>query len=681
MINSSQYEKLIKEGYIESGSLVIRVDDITKIELSPEQVKSISSKQGARQDKAVVFVDAQGRVKKLSSLMFGYNKGQVQLADGSFANSDDLLAAMETAIGSLEEGTIVVDKKGNPIDTQDLLRVVEEAAGKVKIGERSSKVTNQDSREWSVEGAHSDVVHKKGVVFLGNGGIDLKSGDYVSVDELLVALNEYVVMKPGKKEEPKIPGEEPGKEPEKIPGTTVTVRRKYKNKLSRWLALLAALLILLSGIRVKDNVTTVEVPVEVQEQIMMLIQQDQLDYELSGITHELTYETLEEAQKRIVSGYTLGESVQLEDGDTLYENSVLGGQKAVIGNGLRQAGAYQISGVSIVYNGTVYDFHVDLDVSDPGLDIGNFVNETCEKNNLDLSQIEIRLHIGSTADNTRTGWIDITELINEDSVERQVTSDTPVVSSTYNGTQENFDGSTITIETVNGNVDLKVVDENGNLLQPGTIVVGSDGQEYKIGDLELSTVEVEQTQEATTTVMEEQQVVDGKKLTWRIQDCSLAVGIAPLVGAIAAAVANKKKNEESQKLPNLFEFENEPDYQRFKREFEESKAKYEKSSGFGQMLRRIFYREEYDILQKLTPEQVQEVYKAIRGLNNEAYRYSAGDQIQFRNGKIIIITKDQMMQDITDLVIPLIGEIGKDNPVEAEGLLDREEGQNNGIHL
>ena len=40
-----------------------------------------------------------------------------------------------------------------------------------------------------------------------------------------------------------------------------------------------------------------------------------------------------------------------------------------------------------------------------------------------------------------------------------------------------------------------------------------------------------------------------------------------------------------------------------------------------------------------------------------------------------------MMQDITDLVIPLIGEIGKDNPVEAEGLLDREEGQNNGIHL
>lgn len=669
MINSKEYERLVKDGYVESGSLVIQVDDITKIELTPEQVKSVESKQRERQDKSVVLVDKQGRVKKLSSLMFGYNKQQVQLADGSFANADDLLAAMETAISSLDEGTIVVDQKGKPINPQDLLKVVEEAAGKVKIGERSDKVKNQDSRYWSVEGAKSDVEHKKGIVFLGNDGVDLKSGDYISVDELLKALNEYVVMKPGEKTEQE-------EKPEK---TTVRVTKKYKNKLSKWLIILSALLILSSGFRLKDNITTVEVPVEVKEAIAVMVEQDQLDFEINGVVHEITYESLEEAQKRIISEHKIGDEVELKEGDTLYENSTLGGQKAIIGKGLRQAGDYQISGVSIVYQGEVYSFYVDLDVSDPGMEIGNYINEICEKNNLSLEDIEIRLHIGSTADNTRTGWIDITELIKEESVEKQVVSDTPVVSSTYNGTEENFNGTTINIETVNGIVEIKVIDNNGELLKPGTTVIGSDGQEYMIGELNLSTIEVQETQEVTKTAMQEQEVVDGKKLTWKIQDCSLAIGVAPLIGAAAAAIATKKKNEDSQELPVLFEFDQEEEYQKFKREFEEAKKKYEKQSSFGKMFKRIFIREEFNILQKLNSEQIQELYSTIRSLNTPEYSYKQGDQIEFKDGRILITTSDGKTQDITELVTPMIAQIGRENPIETEGLLSSEEEKQNGI--
>ena len=669
MINSKEYERLVKDGYVESGSLVIQVDDITKIELTPEQVKSVESKQRERQDKSVVLVDKQGRVKKLSSLMFGYNKQQVQLADGSFANADDLLTAMETAISSLDEGTIVVDQKGKPINPQDLLKVVEEAAGKVKIGERSDKVKNQDSRYWSVEGAKSDVEHKKGIVFLGNDGVDLKSGDYISVDELLKALNEYVVMKPGEKTEQE-------EKPEK---TTVRVTKKYKNKLSKWLILLSALLILSSGFRVKDNVTTVEVPVEVTEVIAVMVEQDQLDFEINGVVHEITYESLEEAQKRIISEHKIGDEVELKEGDTLYENSTLGGQKAIIGKGLRQAGDYQISGVSIVYQGEVYSFYVDLDVSDPGMEIGNYINEICEKNNLSLEDIEIRLHIGSTADNTRTGWIDITELIKEESVEKQVVSDTPVVSSTYNGTEENFNGTTINIETVNGIVEIKVIDNNGELLKPGTTVIGSDGQEYMIGELNLSTIEVQETQEVTKTAMQEQEIVDGKKLTWKIQDCSLAIGVAPLIGAAAAAISTKKKNEDSQELPVLFEFDKEEEYQKFKREFEEAKKKYEKQSSFGKMFKRIFIREEFNILQKLNSEQIQELYSTIRSLNTPEYSYKQGDQIEFKDGRILITTSDGKTQNITELVTPMIAQIGRENPIETEGLLSSEEEKQNGI--
>lgn len=669
MIDNNEYENLVKAGYIEAGTLVIKVDDITRIELSPEEIKAAASKQGARQDKAVVLIDKQGRMKKLSSLMFGYNKGQVQLADGSFANSDDLLAAMEAALNSLEEGSIVVDRKGKPINPQDLIRVVEEAAGKVKIGDRSPKFPNQEARQWSVEGANSDVDHKKGVVFLGKDGAELKPGEYVSVDELMAAIAEYVIMKPKPKEVPE-DVDDRTKEP-----TSVRVTKKYKNKLSRWLIMLMILATLLSGFRIKDKVVTVEEDIEVERIVMHMTEQQQLSFEVDGVTYELTYETLEEAQKRMATEYKIGEEVVLQDGDTLYENSMLGGQKAVIGSGLRQAGNYAISGVSIVYNGRVFSFYADLDVSNPGYDIGAFINKTCEENNLDLDDVQIRLHIGNTSDNTRTGWIDITELIKEDQVEKQVESQEMVVTANYDGVQENFNGSTIEIDTANGKVTLNVVDANGNLLAPGSIVVGSDGKEYQIGSLNLSTIEVMQEQTVTETVTQEKEVVDGKKLTWSIQDCSLAVGIAPLVGAIAAEVATRKKNEESQKLPLLFEFEDDRDYQRFKTEFKEAKVKYEKSSNFGRMLKRIFFREEYHIMQNLTDEQVQEIYRTVKTMNNEAYRYTEGDRVEFRNGRIIIITKDNMMQDITEQVLPKIAHIGKDNPVEEEGLIIPEEYQ------
>ena len=675
MIDNKEYERLVKEGYIEAGSLVIRVDDITKIELSPEQVKSEMSKQGFREDKQVVLVDSQGRTKKLSSLMFGYNKQGVKLADGSFANSDDLLAAMENAINGLDEGTIVVDKKGTPINPSDLLKVVEEAAGKVKIGTRSTEVQNQDSRYWSVEGANSDVEHKKGIVFLGKDGPDLKSGDYISVDELLVALNDYVVMKPVKKEGEK--EEEKQQEETKV----VRVTRKYKNNLSKWLIMLAALLVLLSGLRVKDNIKTVEVTDETKEVIVMMMEQQQLEYGVDGITKEIIFENLEEAQRRIASGYKIGDEVELHEGDTLYENSLLGGQKAVIGSTLRQPGNYEVTGVSIVCGGQIYDFHVDLTVANPGFEIGNFINEACAKHGLDLDQVEIRLHFGNAASNTQTGWIDVTKLIKEDQIEKQATGEKIEVSGTFSGVEENFNGSTIDIETPNGKVTIKVVDENGNMLQPGSRVIGSDGQEYMIGELNVSTVEKAVPQEVTTTVTKEEEVVDGKKVTWRIQDCSLLVALGPLIGAAAAEVATRKKNEEAQELPMLDEFETEEDFIRFRKEFREAKEKYEKSSGFGKMIKRVFFRHEYDVMQNLTMEQVQKIYSTVRTLNNSTYRYHESDQIKFKNGRIIVITKDQRTQDITDLVLPKIAPIGKENEIIEEGLLVQEEEKENGIHL
>ena len=672
----NEYERLVKEGYIEAGTLVIRVDDITKLELSSEEVKPEDVKQAHRQDKTVVVIDKEGRMKKISSLMFGYNKSQVKLADGSFANADELLTAMQEAISKLDQGSFVIDKKGKVLNPIELLSMVEEAAGKVRIGARSSAITNQDSRYWSVTGAKSNIEHRKGIAFLGNKGIKLPSGDYVSLDELLIALNDYMVMKPGLKPIPPvtpnpIPTPTPKPHTESKP-VVVRVVRKYKNQLSRLLALLAALMVLLSGFRLRDNVKIVDIPIDVQTQIVQLVEQEQLSYLINGLETEYTYESISEAQKRIISDYKIGDEVQLEDGDELYANSMLSGSRTIIGQGIRQAGNYQISGVSIVYQGQIYAFNVDLNIENPGFVIGDFINETCSKYNLDLDQVEIRLHIGNSSNYTRTGWIDLSKLIKEDSIDQQIVSETLAFASTYEGSINNFQGSIITIETLNGPVQIKVVDNDGHLLPNDTIVVGSDGQEYKIGGLELTTSEAEKEITETSTVMVQQQVVDGKKLTWRVQDCSLAIVIATLLGSILAARATKKKNEEASQNPQLFEFENEEEYQKFKADFIEAKKRYDQKSGFKKMLRDLFYRKETDLLQRLTEEQIEKLYTIIRNWHDGDYTYQPDDHIEFKNGRIVITFKDGRTQDITDIVMPEVATIGANNPYEAEGLLEEE---------
>ncbi|MGN1371446.1 MAG: hypothetical protein ACI4XM_04160 [Candidatus Coprovivens sp.] len=680
MHKETEYEKLLREGYIEEGTLVIHVDDLSKMEISEhvhEEMKQEGVK-GERKDKSVVLVDNQGRRKRVSHLAFGYNKQGVQLKDGSFMRADELLAAMEEAVTKLEPGTFVVDRKGRFSSPEELLQVVIRAAGKIVIGKVPEGIRNH-GRLVAVVGANSDEVHKKGTMVIGSKEFDISEGDYVNLDEFLDALDDYVIMTPKKEPVPPVPPVTP---PEKEQDKPIVVRvvRKYKNKLTAWLILLAMISTFLSGFRINDRTRIEEVPIEVQEQIIQMIERDDLFYQIEGMEYEDVLETLEESAKRFVSELSTGDTLELRDGDELYENSGLGGRKVVIGQGIRQAGDYEITGVSIVYEGKIYAWNVDLAGSKPSVQIGDFINSTVAENNLDYDKIEVRLHFGGTKDNTQTGWIDISELIKEDMVEQQVIDQVAVKGSTYDGTVNDFKGSTITIDTLDGPVTITVVDENGNLLQPGTKVIGSDGKEYIISDLNIENYTTEETVTITETKTVEQEVVDGKKLTWRIQDCNFALAIAPLLGALAAHMATKKKNDEAEQNPDFFEFENEEEYQQFKKEFLEAREKYEKTSGFRKMLKNVFYRREIDILQRLTEEQIQKLYAAIRNWHDGDYSYNPSDKIVFKNGKILVIFKDGRTQDITDIVMPAIASIGSENKPETEGLLEEMEEQKDGIH-
>ena len=680
----TEYEKLIREGYIEEGTLVIHVDDLSKMEVSGhvhEEMKQEGVK-GERQDKSVVLVDNQGRRKRVSHIAFGYNKKGVQLSDGSFMSADELLQAMEAAVSKLEPGTIVVDRKGRFSTPEELLQVVKQAAGKIVIGRVPEGIRNH-GRLVAVVGANSETVHRKGTMVIGSKDFDIGEGEYVNLEELMKALEDYVIMSPQKKPIPPVPPIPPKPpvepKPEDKP-VVVRVVRKYKDKLAAWLIMLAVIAVALSGFRIKDKMKTIEFPVEYQYKIIELMERDNLYYELQGMEYEDVIETLEQSAKRYISELSTGDKVELREGDELYEHSGLGGKKVIIGQGLRQAGDYQITGVSIVYEGQIFAWHVDLSNSNPSVQIGDFINDTVAKHNLDYDKLEIRLHFGGTKDNTQTGWIDISKLVKEDMVEQQVIGQVAVEGSSYDGTINNFEGSTITVDTLEGPVTITIKDQDGNLLQPGTTVIGSDGKEYIISDLSVESYTAEEERIVTGTRMEEREVADGKKLTWRIQDCNLTLAIAPLLGALAAHLATKKKNEEAEQNPDFFEFENEAEYQRFKREFEEAKEKYEKTSGFKKMLKDVFYRKEVDLLQRLNEEQIQKLYAAIRNWHDGDYSYDPSDRIEFRNGKIIIIFKDGRTQDITDIVMPTIAPIGKENKPETEGLLEEMEEQKDGVH-
>lgn len=649
------YEELVKKGYIETGTFVIKVDDITKLNLSQEEVKNSFASQKEREDKAVVVVDKYGRAKKVSSIMFGYNKKNIKLADGSFANSEELLEAIKREINSQNKGTIIVNKKGKVLDPEQLLKLVAEAKGKVMIGEKAPQITNQDSRYWSIQGAKNTTEYKKGVVFLGNNGIDLNSGDYISVSELMTALNEYMIMEPKSKEETNV-------QKEKQESLIYRVKRKYKNKLSKWLVILASLAILLSGIKTMNNTKLVDLPENEEKQIVQMIEADQLFYNFYQLDVDYTEQMIKEAQKRVISSLKMGDEVQLEDGDTLYENSYLQGKETVIGKGLRQAGNYQVSGVSIISDGKIINKKVDLSIENPGFEIGAFINDVITENNLEEEKTDIRVHIGNNENLTRTGWIDISDLIKVDLEDEQTMENAIQQASSYNGVFNNFQGTTINIETINGPVTLNVLDSNGNLLQSGSKVIGSDGKEYIINNLHLSHTSEYQTSK-DGSLASSNQLNSINNLSWSIQDCSLAIGLAPLLGAIAASIANKKKNEKSEENAKFFEFSNEEELNKFKKEFEEAKVKYENSSKF-EKIKKTFFQEKVDVIQQLTEEQKNEIYNIIK-----TKYHNSTSEIEFPNGRVIITTYDGKKIDITNEIMPYISTIGKENKEIAEGLL------------
>lgn len=263
----------------------------------------------------------------------------------------------------------------------------------------------------------------------------------------------------------------------------------------------------------------------------------------------------EEIMEKVLSSLNTGDSVTMEKGVTYHESSdaAYGGANKTgeFGKGIRNAGDYKLEYLSIINKNSGKIIKVEYN---EGKNIGDLINQTLVKYNLKLSETDIQVHIGGPV----SGWINLEDITNQQIEENTDTK--VVVKDSYKTVQNNFK-DTVTITTKQGTkVNLKVTDQNGKIVKPGSKVIGSDGNEYRIQDIQVKQ-EADKTQTITSTVHEfskENALKAG----------IIGLGIATALGAAYGEITKKENKEQITK----------EEYNSRKRQFEEAKTSYKKQS-------------------------------------------------------------------------------------------------------
>ena len=555
---ATDYERLKKEGYTEEEIQLILQDPLSHVSLSDAPMGP------GRQDKSATITDAQGNSMRTSNVMMGYNRRGLNLPSGEYVSADELSSAMTSFLmEDSENKTIVCRSTGKVVDVSSLTSTVIEALvagpGVTLVG-KSDKITNQTTYTYGIRGDE-----KQTRVFMaGNKGFEMPNGEYVTLDELQGAISDYVYMvkddpvivppifppvgpgdnemdppthtptggdnEPITPEEPKDEFDEPSKDDKER--HVVTGRRKWEKWQTIAIAVGTAIIMLVASLGL-DNVLAQKQITEIQEKA---------SYSISQMSEQQIFETAEEAVQRAVSELSTGDSVFVEEGTRFdHESDKATDKHGIIGQGLRQEGNYTLEYVSILDGDNNI---IDVEFQE-GVNLGEIVNQTLEERGLTLSDVQVRVHIGGPV----AGWIDVADILSEESITPQLIESKFVVESTYEGVDQNFDG-TLDISTSNGTVELDVMNPDGTLVSGGSTVIGSDGNTYTVDNISVDHIE-------TTTTYEE---VVGQERTHSIDHLIehagyAAIAEALLIGGVAAlgmAINKKKKEDEEKKAEEEF---------------------------------------------------------------------------------------------------------------------------------
>lgn len=666
--NGNSYEELIKKGFVEKESLKVDTNHLTGIDISRTSFDADKYPQQGRTDSAAIVVSPDGSKTNLTPFVTGR---KYQMANGRYVSATEFADALENAVESLEEGSVIVSKTGKAFNPEELFKFAQSVAYVINIGEKvntmaypavSRSITTPQGEERKLPPA------------TGRGVRVISKDKYYFAEGLAKALEDFVVLSPPKAVSD---NEEETKKEEK--SNVVKTDKHWKNRASAWLCASALGLVLMSGLsldKLPPSITTIPTT----ETIM--VEHTSVDYSFIEQMRKMGYEddVIKEVFMRFAaeSGFDIGRTVDFDKKTTAFEYGNLTGRTTTL------SGEQTISGFCLYCSDNTkyeYSFYEDRNLDGVAerlsvdgiqqkvdLSLNEFLSQL-DTSNYDLNDIKFSLLFGNK------GWVDFSDLIKVNEETREVTVQKLVEIckdvATYDGTIENFDADFVEIKNADGaSVRIPITDENDQLYAPGSRVIGSDGKEYVISELSLEKEMV--ATEIDTTI--EVETESKSKLTWSIEDCELAVAIAPLIGAAAFAIASKIRNNNYKTNPNFFEFEDNPNYVKFKQDFEQAREDYRNSSKFGQVLKRVFYGEEIHRASTLTDEQVQEMYSTIVNTHNSDYSYNPTDKIRFKNGQVYAYRPDGTSQNITDTV----AHIGRENKTEVEGMLTDEIVQEHG---
>lgn len=524
-MKQSDIEKLIKQGY-SIEEIRVALNGLSTIALSPQEKEALGE---GRDDRTVHITPQNGEEKKTSSIMMGYNKQGIELENGEYVNFDEVSEAINKELQTDEPNVVYVSKKtgkkiAKPEVIEELFKDVIAVSNGLKISEDNS-IQNQNTARIAIEEYAKNKEHNKGVMMFGNEGIELPNGDYVLISEIESALENYVRMTPSEIIEIDEPtkGQDPKQKPKKEEKYRVIDRIKKKMTIIPIVIAIAGTLA--TGFKMEPTFTTEVVQNDRTEAIYMV---DEL--------HEKSeQELIDEAVERIQDIKT-GDKIQTEEGLEYHESSTYkyGGanKSGEFGGKYREAGEYNVDYISILNDGKIVQVKYN-----EGESLGENLKETADRLGVSISDLESYIHIGGPV----SGWVSTDDLV-KFQVDKSLEDKNVILETNKNIKVENkdFNGSTISIKENGTNVDLKVVDANGNLLKPGSIITGSNGVQYRIQDYNL-----EQKLDK-----EEKQVQTGEHLTWSIHNISSEVA---LLSGAASLIATKLSERDDKKMVTLTE--------------------------------------------------------------------------------------------------------------------------------
>ena len=355
---------------------------------------------------------------------------------------------------------------------------------------------------------------------------------------------------------------------------------------------------------------------------------------------------------------SMNDMVVLDNGLIVYNDSLLHGHTETIGDANKHhKGAYEVTGFGVSYKGKLLDYIENFNGLPKNINLGDYAKEICDKNGISIDDVDITIHFGNGLNNTRAGWVNVKEVLNDLVAQKKTT---------YNGTIDDYalrdeqgniikSKDFIELKTSSGIVKLPIYDQNGNMYQVGDVALGDDGSIYLIESInEIENKPITNRYHITK---------ENEKLSYRLRnvtnlEASIVATLAVL--AIINEALLREKNKKLAKSPYYSLFKTEEEYQKFIETFTKN-----------QLQKRINKIE--DRLKKLTPEEIRELYHTFINLSTLEYTYEPGDELNITGGKFIVFRKDKKI-DITNIMLERLNDVFDNSLYEQKGLLKDEYG-------